>query len=214
MSIPGTIWFNFRYLPFRYAIHLPIWLAPNVRVRRMWRGGICPTVVKTGIIHIGYHEADAVDTYSSHTIIDMHKDGRVKCHGDVHIGHGAVLCVKKGGVLTLGRNFAISGTTKIVCSGNITFGDNVQFSWDSLVMDSDAHTIMDINGNPVRNSREIKIGNNVWIAANNILLKGTEIGDNSVVGINSLLNRRYEEDNVVIAGNPARIIKNISGWHL
>lgn len=180
----------------------------------MWRGGLILRNVEFGIAHVGFHEADAVDVYSARTVINIRNGGVMECHGDIHVGHGALICVNETGYLKTGFNFAISGTTRIICSDRISIGDNVQFSWDTLVMDSDAHTILDINGNPIRNHREIKIGNNVWIAANNIMLKGTEIGDNCVVGINSLLNRKYEEDNVVLAGNPARIIKNISGWHL
>ena len=180
----------------------------------MWRGGICPTVVKTGIIHIGYHEADAVDTYSSHTIIDVHKDGRVECHGDVHIGHGAVLCVKKGGVLTLGRNFAISGTTKIVCSGNITFGDNVQTSWDTLIMDSDAHRVFAEDGTSYPNQADIFIGDNVWIAANVTVLKGTQVPAGCIVSGFSFLNKTYTSPNCIIGGIPAKEIKKIGGWEI
>lgn len=40
LSIPKTIYFNFRYLPIRQALKLPIWLAPNVRVKNMYKGGI------------------------------------------------------------------------------------------------------------------------------------------------------------------------------
>lgn len=214
ISIIRSAWFNFRYLPFFQACRLPILIAPNLRIKNMWRGGIVMENVKFGIAHIGFHEADAVDIYSARTVIDIRKGGIMECQGDIHIGHGALICVKETGYLKIGSNFAISGTTRIICSDRITIGDNVQFSWDSLVMDSDAHTILDINGNPLLNHKEIKIGSNVWIAANNIVLKGTEIGDNCVVGINSLLNRKYDENNIVIAGNPARKIKNISGWHL
>lgn len=58
LSIPKTIYFNFRYLPIRRALKLPIWLAPNVRVKNMYKGGIDGDLNKMGMIHIGYHEAD------------------------------------------------------------------------------------------------------------------------------------------------------------
>lgn len=51
----------------------------------------------------------------------------------------------------------------------------------------------------------VRIGRNVWIGANCTILDGTVIGDNSVVVANSLVNRRFPP-NVIIQGNPARVI--------
>ena len=76
LTLPRTIWFNFRYLPLRQAFYLPIWVANNVRIRSLYRGGIKlkgkPSI---GLIRIGYHCADAVDIYSVHTIIDIRRGG-------------------------------------------------------------------------------------------------------------------------------------------
>lgn len=213
LSVPRTVWFNFRYLPFKDACKLPIWIANNVCIKSMWRGGIKLNNVSTGIIRIGYHEADAVDIFSTKTIIDIRKGGYVKFKADAHIGHGALLCVKQNGVLSLGDNFAISGTTRIVCTDNITIGNDVQFSWDSLIMDSDAHHIIMEDGTEAVNTKRITIGNTVWIASNCTILKGTSIGDNCVVASNSLLNKSYEASSI-IGGIPAKTLKHIKGWYL
>lgn len=212
-SLPRSIWFNFRYLPFSQAIKLPVILAPNVKVKNMWRGGLKLHDFRFGALHIGFHEADAVDIYSAHTIIDLRKYGIMECH-DVHIGHGAVLCIKENGRLILGENFAISGTTKIICTDKIEIGNDVQFSWDTLVMDSDAHYIYDNSGKMRCNTLPVKIGDNVWIAANTTILKGTVIGNNCIVAVNSLLNKNYQQDNFIIGGIPAKLIKTIGGWKL
>ncbi len=215
LSFPRTIYFNLRYLPLSQALKLPIWIANNVRIRNMYRGGITlQSGASLGLIRIGYHKVDAIDIYSLHTVIDIHDGGKWILDSDAHIGHGAILCVKNGGTLKCGENFAISGTTSIVCSDNITIGNNVQFSWDTLVMDSDAHFILDKDGSETNNTRPITIGNKVWIAAKTTILKGTTIGDNCVVGAASVLNKEYIGDNSIIAGSPARIIKEIGGWHL
>lgn len=215
LSVPRSIWFNFRYLPFKEAIHLPIWIANNVRIRHLYKGGIkLQGNASLGIIRIGYHCADVVDTYSVHTIIDIQKQGLLVLKGDAHIGHGAVICVKQKGTLTVGKNFAISGTTRLVCTHKISIGNNVQFSWDTLIMDSDAHKIWDKNNIKFKNSEPITIGNNVWIAANCTLLKGTVIRDNCVIASNSLLNKPYPCSNRIIGGIPARELKEIGGWEL
>lgn len=215
-SIPKTIWFNFRYLPISMAIRLPIWIATNVRIRRMKRGCIILNKrnISLGIIRIGYHVADAVDNYGSHTILDIDSGGYITFNDDAHIGHGAILVVKSNARLNIGKHFAISGTTSIICNNEITFGNNVQLSWDSLITDSDAHKIFAENGDLINPNKEISIGNNVWIAANTTILKGSAILDNTVVSSNSLVNKKFTNGNCIIGGSPARVLKNICSFKI
>lgn len=213
LSVPRTIWFNFRYLPFSQAVKLPIWIANNVRIKRLYRGGLQLTNASLGIIRIGYHEADAVDCFGTHTILDIYAGGKIVFAQDAHIGQGAILCVKSNGKLSLGKNFAVSGTTSFVCSNEISIGDDVQFSWNSLVMDSDAHHIYDESGKEIPNTGCIQIGNKVWIAANTTILKGATIGNNCIVASNSLLSKSYS-DKTIIGGIPGKEIKKISNWKL
>lgn len=214
-SIPRTIWFNFRYLPFRQAIKLPIWIANNVRIKKLYRKClILNGEPRIGLIRIGYHEADGVDIYSVHTILDVDKTGRIIFRNDAHIGQGAIFRVNGNGTIMFGKNFAISGTTTIIASESITFGDDVQLSWNSRIMDSDAHKIFDMEGNWINPPKDIRIGNSVWIAANTSIMKGTVIGNNVIVAANSLVNKRYEESNIILGGQPARILKKINRFEL
>lgn len=158
LSLPKTIWFNFRYLPLRQAINLPIWIANNVRIKELHKGCLnLQGILKNGLIRIGYHEANGVDAYSAHTIINVGKLGKIILKSDAHIGQGAILCVQDNGILSLGSHFAISGTTSIICSKSITFGNDVQLSWNSMIMDSDAHKIFDENGKLINPPQDIKI---------------------------------------------------------
>lgn len=214
LSVPRTIYFNLRYLSIKDAVKLPIWIANNVRVKNMWRGGFIGNFSRIGQIRIGYHQADAVDSYSLHTIIDVRKGGLVHFMDDAHIGQGAIVCVKRNGQLFLGDHFAISGSTSIICSKSINIGSDVQFSWNSLVMDSDSHFIVDEKGIEYTNTSPVIIGSHVWVAANTSILKGSQIGDNTVIASNSMVNKAFMESGVLIGGMPARVIKNIGGWKL
>jgi acetyltransferase-like isoleucine patch superfamily enzyme len=182
----------------------------------MHRGGfkIKKGMARFNLIHIGYHSADAVDIYSAHTIICVEQQGYIYINGEIHIGQGAIIFVKQEANLTLGDDFAISGTTSIICSYKIDIGSNVQFSWNSLVMDSDAHSIYNEKKEMINVPRPISIGNKVWIAANCTVLKGAVIKNNVVVACNSLVNSSCEFENCVLGGVPARFIKAISRWHL
>lgn len=214
LSLPRTIWFNMRYLPLRQALRLPVWLAPNVRVKKMYRGGMVIDSACFNSSHIGFHSADAVDCYGTHTVICVEKGGKWLVDSDLHIGRGAIIHVKHGGTLSVGRNFAISGTTSIVCSDTISIGNDVQFSWNTLVMDSDAHMVFGEDGKLVNPSAPVHIGDKVWIAANNTILKKSFIGNNCVIAGNSLVNRRIEGNDQIIAGVPARAVRKISSWKL
>lgn len=93
-------------------------------------------------------------------------------------------------------------------------GDDCMISYDVLIKPTDSHTIYDIDTMKVVNnkSKEIKIGNHVWIGARCTILKGTQIPDNCVIGAASLLSKEYTVPNSIIAGTPAQIIKNNINW--
>lgn len=212
LSIPRTLYFNFRYLKFSQAIRIPVWLANNVRIKNMFKGGMVIENIHFNSVHIGFHEADGLDTYSVKTILDVRKGGCLVLKSTAHIGQGASLVVHSEGKLTLGRNFAISGTTSIICSKSITFGDDVQLSWNSMIMDSDAHRIYSTDGKWINPPTEITVGNRVWIAANTSIMKGAVIKDNTVVASNSLVNKAFSEGNCILAGQPAKVVKQIGGF--
>ena len=58
-------------------------------------------------------------------------------------------------------------------------------------------------------NNDVHIGKNVWVGAGAIILPGITIGDNSVVGAGAIVTKDVPE-NVVVVGNPARIIKHIN----
>ena len=214
LSIPRTIYFNFRYLKLSEAVKLPIWIANNVRIKSLYRGAIVLEKLRFNSVHIGFHEADGLDTYTLKTILDIRKGGKLIIKDNAHIGQGASVVIHPEGIINLGKNFAISGTTTIITAKSITFGDDVQLSWNSTIMDSDAHRIYDTEGKWINPPSEINIGNHVWIAANTTVMKGTVIKDNTVVASNSLVNKAYTEGNCILAGQPARIVKQISTFKI
>ena len=57
-------------------------------------------------------------------------------------------------------------------------------------------------------SRKIVIGKNCFIGCNSIILKGTVLGDGCVVGAGAVVCGKFE-DNCVIAGNPAKVIRRL-----
>lgn len=110
--------------------------------------------------------------------------------------------------IKIGDNTGISGGT-IYAWEDIQIGNNCIIGANVKIFDTDFHPVdaeerMHENRDAVR-TRPVKIGNNVFIGVNAIILKGTELGDNCVVGAGSVVSGKFG-DGKVIAGNPARPI--------
>lgn len=117
--------------------------------------------------------------------------------------------------VSLGDNILVNGVVMYLqeSSSSINVGNNCMFSWGIDVWCTDVHTITDLSGNPMNFGRSIEIGNHVWIGKDVKIGKNTKISDDSIIGWNSLVTKKFQEPNVVIAGNPAKIIKTGVNWN-
>lgn len=57
----------------------------------------------------------------------------------------------------------------------------------------------------------IEIGSHVWVGCSTIILKGCNIGNNSVIGAGSVLSGKTTKENCIV-GNNGLILKEIEGW--
>ncbi len=103
------------------------------------------------------------------------------------------------------RSFAISGGCYIQAFNGIVMGDNVIFAFGVKMISSD-HDPLDPTWVKHVQSSPIVIGSNCWIGANAVILPGVSLGDNVVVGAGSVVTKSFPA-NVIIAGNPAKIIR-------
>lgn len=95
----------------------------------------------------------------------------------------------------------------------INIGNNVFIGQNATIRTSDGHTIIDPEtGIPLNETANIIIEDNVWITSNCTILKGSHIPSGSIVGACSLVNKKFEEKNTIIAGLPAKIIKHNITW--
>lgn len=96
---------------------------------------------------------------------------------------------------------------------NIYIGDECMFARDIMVRNNDGHVIIDKKTGEVINPPEdINIGNNVWIGMNSVILKGSNIPSGSVVGAMALVNKKFDEENILIAGVPAKKVRSEIEW--
>ncbi len=87
----------------------------------------------------------------------------------------------------------------------ITIGDNVTISHDVDFITHD-NSVCKIFGIGHDLYGEIKIGDNCFIGAHAVLLCGVTLADNVIVGAGSVVTKSVLESNVIVAGNPARVV--------
>ncbi|HOI39390.1 MAG TPA: acyltransferase [Methanobacterium sp.] len=96
---------------------------------------------------------------------------------------------------------------------SVIIGDHCLCSTGVRIRPSDGHIIYDITtGELLNKGEDIVIGNHVWMGLNSLFLKGAKVSDHSIVGANSLVNKKFDEKNVIIAGVPARIVRHGVNW--
>lgn len=205
-SLLSIIYFNFKYLPFRQAIHLPILLRkPKIKFGKNARIIIDTPKACYGMITLGKYE---VDLYEDNGIV-LDIDGTLVFKGNCSIGNQSKLSVGGASTVTFGNGFQATSALKMVSYQKITFEENVVIGWDNLIFDTDIHQLAShITGEKYPLNDDIFIGKNSWIACKCITLKGTYLPQNSIVSAGSLLNQKYNDEGYnMYAGRPAKIVK-------
>lgn len=96
----------------------------------------------------------------------------------------------------------------------IEIGKNCMFSNDIDIRTGDSHSIVNLKGERINQPSSVYIGNHVWIGAHVSILKGVHISPNCIVGMRSVITAHpppYSQG-AIIAGTPARIIKENVSW--
>ena len=94
----------------------------------------------------------------------------------------------------------------------VEIGQDCMFSAQTIVRTSDAHSILNEEGKRINYGKDVIIGNHVWVGYGANILKGTSIGNNAIVGTQSVVAGINVPEGSVAAGNPAKIVKRGINW--
>lgn len=155
-------------------------------------------------VRIGFGDVGIFDYRNKRTLFE--NTGTIIFNGKANIGFGsAISCA---GQLTFGNNFVISAASTIIANEKITIGDDVLISWDCLIMDTDFHPIFfQSESENVKHSisKPIEVKNHVWIGCRTLVLKGSSISPDSVVGAGSTVSGKLKNPNsIYISNNPVK----------
>lgn len=113
-----------------------------------------------------------------------------------------------GGAISVGDNCRINGAY-IHAKKKIKIGKNCVVAAGTQILDSNGHELISRDRTVGEDTpKPIIIGDNVWLCVNSIILKGTTIGDNSVVAANSVVKGNFPA-NSLIQGNPAKVVSQL-----
>ena len=157
--------------------------------------------------------ASLLNALSISAQIEIEKDGFLQIGKMLKMRKNSKLCVRKGASITVGENFFMNENCSIISHQNISIGKNVMLGPGVLVYDHD-HDFSQPEGLYAMKYKTapVMIGNNVWIGANTVILRGTTIGDNCVVAAGSVIKGTYPNDTMIYQKritNTKKIERNI-----
>ena len=125
----------------------------------------------------------------------------------VWIGDGTKIRCHEG-VVEIGEKTVIGQECTISAYQRVRIGEQCVIADRSMFIDFD-HGVVEVE-RPIREqgiyTREVEVGSNVWVGYGACILRGVSVGDNSIIGTNSVVTKDVPA-NAVVAGIPARIIR-------
>jgi len=166
---------------------------------RLWVNGLPLIDIKEdGHLHIG----------SDVTLNSRNRGYHVNMHSPVKL-----IADRAGAVIRIGDKTRIHGTC-IHAYQLIEIGKNCLIAANCQIFDGSGHSLSfdDVENriSTAGSSKPVKIGDNVWIGANCIVLPGVTIGDGSVIAAGSVVTTNIPSL-VLAGGNPARVIRDYTG---
>lgn len=214
LSIPKTLYFNFYYFPFSKAIRFPMVVSHSCIVRNMGkRGSVKLSQVSRGMVQIGIHDGSFCMGNEKKCFWDIQENAQLEFQGRCLISRGCRITVCKNAKLSFGKNFYANAGFIVSAAKDIRFGDDCLLGWNCCVIDGDGHQIISTEDGSLLNSpKAVEIGNHVWLSSNSTILKGSRIGSASIVAANACVSGKFDEQNVLIGGLPAKVIKRNVNW--
>lgn len=144
---------------------------------------------------------------SDRTLLNI--GGKLIINSNFSIGRGCRFDIGGNAVCSFDGGYINANSVVIIMHG-LKVGKNVAISWGCEFLDEYFHEIQysgKKNKDPI-----IEIGDNVWIGSGAKILQGVKIGSGNVIAANSVLTKSFPESNLLIGGNPAKIIKKDIKW--
>lgn len=202
LSLSKTIFFNFKALPIRQAIKLPIFIYRHTSIFNIGDIEIKATDIFSGMIRWGKLG------YKSQGNGKISNYGKIEFFGPVFFWGGCI--IENLGTMTFKGDTMIGEGVTMLIRDHLVIDQYSRIGFLSFIMDSDDHYTINMESKKVaRNKAPIIIGKYNWIANKTVIKKGTITPDYTIVAsANTLLSKDYTENGsyCVLGGIPAKVI--------
>jgi acetyltransferase-like isoleucine patch superfamily enzyme len=134
-------------------------------------------------------------------------DGEVRFGRFVWIGDGSKIRCHEG-VVEIGEKTVMGQECTISAYQRVRIGEQCVIADRAMFIDFD-HGVVEVE-RPIRlqgiYKRDVEVGSNVWIGYGACILRGVRVGDNSIIGTNSVVTKDVPA-NAVVAGVPAKVVR-------
>lgn len=137
--------------------------------------------------------------------IEVERHSKLCLGKNVALRKGVALQSHCHGDLVIDDNVFMNMNCLIACHKKIYIGKNTMFGPGVMVFDHDHDYTYALSEDRYK-EQSVIIGDNVWIGANTVILRGTTIGANSVVGAGCVLKGTYPSDSLIIQKKDDKII--------
>ncbi len=139
--------------------------------------------------------------------LQIARRGRVDFGRFVWLGHGTKIRCHEGSV-EIGAKTVLGQECTISAYGRVRIGEQCVIADRAMFIDFD-HGVVEVE-RPIRlqgiYTRDVEVGSNVWIGYGACILRGVRVGDNSIIGTNSVVTKDVPA-NAIVAGVPAKIVR-------
>ncbi len=142
-------------------------------------------------------------------------NNRIIFNDFVHVYHGDFWIEDNNNCIEIGENSLICGPSHLAAieGTNIKLGKECLISSETFFRTGDSHSVLDLNNKRINISKDIVIKDHVWICFRSGCTKGAEIGSNSILATGAICTKNFTEENIVLAGIPAKKVKEHITWN-
>lgn len=213
-----SFWFDLHFLPLKEAIKIPVYVSHNTKIKGIIEKDSIKIKgpVRSRMISLGISDATFGLQGDKHSYLMMSPGSKIIFNGSCVFSKGFSLRMFNDAILEVGNNVYFNAYSNISVHTKIHLGDDLLGGWNISIRDSDGHRISDKAFPDVRTNidSEVYIGNHVWLSSYTDILKGTYISNDSVTAYRACVGKRFEEENILLGGLPAKIIKRDINWHI
>lgn len=148
----------------------------------------------------------------SETYIRMRGKSILSLSKGAHLSYGTTIEVLNGGILEAGY-FSMNTGSVIIAAKKIILGQDVMIGRNSIIYDSNYHSIVDCDGIEKQKSEEVKIGNHVWLTSNVMVLKGTNIASDSIVSAQTVIKGNLVKSAVYSENRTVKMKEYYGNWN-